>query len=55
MGRTVPSYRLQPKMKEANGNYSGNDWTRKTEIRLVKCSLIHDCITLPAVMLEELG
>ena len=36
--------------KEANGNHSGKDWTRRTERNSIKCFLIHGCITLLLVM-----
>ena len=45
---------LQQKWKVPNGKYSDTDWTRRIERYLIKCSLIHDCITLRAAMLADL-
>ena len=45
---------LQPRWKEADGRYSGRDWTRRTERSLIKCSLILECIIQRVEILADL-
>jgi hypothetical protein len=54
MGRTVPSYRIATEMEKTTGKHLGKGWTRRTKKSLMKCSLIHDSVTLRVITLADL-
>ena len=54
MGRTVSSYRIATEMEKNKWKHLVKGWTRRTKKSLMKCSLIHDCITLWVITLADL-